>query len=266
MDKLGKIFGSFHAKLLILLIVTLFLLTGCGGGNNGNSPTTYTVSGTVTGNVNQGVTISLSGTSAVTTTTDSNGDFSFTNLANGSYTLTPSLSGCTFVPDSLSLTMNISNISAQFIAYKWYIYNGHSYTLTSDWSDWIDAEDEAISIGGHLVTINDADENAWLIETFKDTYDAQGAIPNQNIAWIGYNDEDNDSTWTWTGGTSSYTNLTPEWGTFTGLYAYLLLGNYATDAGYTSWRGTWGHNDYHYTHTDYYAKGVIERDLVIFGN
>ena len=84
-------------------------------------------------------------------------------------------------------------------AYEWYGYNGHYYTLTNSWSNWTQAETEAVGFGGHLVTINDAAENTWLTNTFKDTYDRQhfGYIWN-NIAWIGYYKGSTD--WQWISG------------------------------------------------------------------
>ena len=50
--------------------------------------------------------------------------------------------------------------------YTWHIYNGHQYALTQSWGTWVDHEAEAVSVGGHLVTINDEGENAWITQTF----------------------------------------------------------------------------------------------------
>jgi hypothetical protein len=67
-------------------------------------PNTHSVTGTVTGDVQQGVTITLSnGMSGIT---DAQGNFTIANVPDGTYTLTPSLSGYTFTPESLSITVN----------------------------------------------------------------------------------------------------------------------------------------------------------------
>ena len=73
----------------------------------------HSISGTVTQNGSglSGVTVSLSGTSTASTTTDANGNYSFGDLAKGSYTITPSLTGDTFSPSSSSQTVNNTNIS-----------------------------------------------------------------------------------------------------------------------------------------------------------
>ena len=83
-----------------------------------NSGTTYSISGTVTngGVALSSVTITLSGTSSGSTSTNSSGSYSFTGLANGSYTITPSLSGYEFTPANPTVTVNNANASASFIA------------------------------------------------------------------------------------------------------------------------------------------------------
>ena len=43
---------------------------------------------------------------------------------------------------------------------------GHDYVYVEDGMSWADAEAHAVSLGGHLVTINNAAENDWLVATF----------------------------------------------------------------------------------------------------
>jgi len=73
------------------------------------STTTYSLSGTVSGAATSGVTITLSGAASATTTTATGGTYSFSGLANGSYTVTPTLSGYTFSPSSTAVTVSGAN-------------------------------------------------------------------------------------------------------------------------------------------------------------
>ena len=77
------------------------------------SPTTYSISGTITAATNgSGATVTLSGASSATTTANSSGNYSFTGLANGSYTVTASKSGFTFSPASSAVTVNAANVTS----------------------------------------------------------------------------------------------------------------------------------------------------------
>lgn len=61
---------------------------------------------------------------------------------------------------------------------------------------WHAAEAEAVGYGGHLVAVNDAAENDWLVATFGDS-----------LFWIGFNDEAAEGAWVWTNGDPvTYTN------------------------------------------------------------
>ncbi|HNX50200.1 MAG TPA: hypothetical protein PKL08_08555 [Thermoanaerobaculaceae bacterium] len=70
---------------------------------------TYSISGTVSGAVASGVTMTLSGAGTGTTTTDATGSYTFSGRANGSYTVTPSLAGYTFSPTSIAVTISGAN-------------------------------------------------------------------------------------------------------------------------------------------------------------
>jgi len=70
------------------------------------------------------------------------------------------------------------------------LYNGRAYTVTSGTCSWYDAETQARALGGHLVAINDAAENEWLVNTFG----------SYGYFWIGLNDESKENTWTWSSG------------------------------------------------------------------
>lgn len=76
----------------------------------------------------------------------------------------------------------------------------HDYYLTTQ-SNWTDAEALAISLGGHLVTVNDAAENQWILDTFG-TFDGR----NRQL-WIGLNDLQSAGNFVWTSGEAvSFTN------------------------------------------------------------
>ena len=73
-----------------------------------------------------GATITYSGSASGTVTADSTGTFTIPNLATGSYTLTPSLTGYTFTPSSSAQTIAGASIfNANFTAAG----------LTSPWSE-----------------------------------------------------------------------------------------------------------------------------------
>ncbi len=78
-------------------------------------------------------------------------------------------------------------------------YNGNQYRLTGAKS-WEEAQAEAQSLGGNLVTLNDAAEQTWVWDTFGKT----------RALWIGATDKAQEGQWRWAGGeTSSYTNWMP---------------------------------------------------------
>ena len=66
--------------------------------------------------------------------------------------------------------------------------NGHQYYLLNP-NTWSGAEARAIALGGHLVTINDAAENAWVWLTFA----PYGGGP----LWIGLSDAAQEGTFVW---------------------------------------------------------------------
>jgi len=79
--------------------------------------------------------------------------------------------------------------------------NGHRYYLLEQGMTWTDAEAFAVTLGGHLATINDSDENEWVRTNILgfDATDRRG--------WIGFNDQDVEGTFVWSSGeTPGYTN------------------------------------------------------------
>lgn len=104
--------------ILGLLMLALLIAGGCGRSVDAPIPVFYTISGTVTvgGAALPNVTITLSGGATGTTTTDESGNYSFTGLLNGDYTVTPSLTDYTFNPSSLNATIDAADITGQDFA------------------------------------------------------------------------------------------------------------------------------------------------------
>ena len=90
---------------------------------------TFTISGTITPTAGgSGATVTLTGPAAANTTTDTSGNYTFSGLANGTYTVTPSNTGYAFNPVSQSITINGTNqVGVNFVAA---VQTGHSVTLT----------------------------------------------------------------------------------------------------------------------------------------
>ena len=71
--------------------------------------------------------------------------------------------------------------------------NGHTYYLL-EMTNWQAAEAEAVSMGGHLVTINDAAEQTWVFNTFSPL------LPTPRSFWIGLNDLAVEGVFEWISG------------------------------------------------------------------
>jgi serine/threonine protein kinase len=78
-------------------------------------------------------------------------------------------------------------------------WNGHYYALTGEELDWESAEAEAVSHGGHLITINSKEEQAFVERTF--------LTPPDSVYWIGMTDARKEGEWRWISGEPvEYTN------------------------------------------------------------
>ena len=81
------------------------------------------------------------------------------------------------------------------------VFNGNQYLLTTNAINWQEAQDEADSRGGNLVTINDRTEEIWLRETFSDT----------EKLWIGFHDNAAEGQFQWASEQAvTYTNWAVE--------------------------------------------------------
>jgi len=112
----------FSAAIGVMIIMGVVLAScGAGGGYGSSGSTTYyySITGTVTSGSTglAGVTMTLGGAGAAVTTTDADGKFTFGNLVNGSYIITPSKTAFTFTPVNSAVTVSGANVTAiDFIA------------------------------------------------------------------------------------------------------------------------------------------------------
>ena len=95
-------------------------ITGCRSQDDGSTRTVQPIAGSLSitgtifnasGNLLPGVTVRLAGAGQATATTGASGTFAFNGIGAGSYSVQPSLSGCTFVPSVVNLNnMNTSQV------------------------------------------------------------------------------------------------------------------------------------------------------------
>lgn len=120
---------KFRIYSIVTVVLLFGLMSGCKVGGKGSScmglipadpsksasAASYELSGnfTVDGKALAGVTVTLSGTD-LTATTDADGNYTFTDLANGTYTVVPSLTGYVFTPISEVVTIDGSSAATDF--------------------------------------------------------------------------------------------------------------------------------------------------------
>ena len=125
-----KYFGSCRSRSAWLALVafltlsSVLLQTGCGGALGASPsappsptpgppppppPASFSISGTISAGT--GASVTLSGTASSSTTADSSGNYSFTGLAAGSYTVTPTEAGFSISPASQSVAITNANMS-----------------------------------------------------------------------------------------------------------------------------------------------------------
>ncbi len=71
---------------------------------------------------------------------------------------------------------------------------GHRYALTER-GQWHECQAIAVGSGGNLVTINSEEENTWVFDTLRDHMTG-----DDNVAWIGFNDMEDEGHWEWVAG------------------------------------------------------------------
>lgn len=103
---------SCKTRLLVVLLLA-FTVISCGGGSTNTNA--YTISGTVSssGAGLQGVIVTMRSGGTTTFTTDASGKFTFRNVTNGTYSITPARPGYTFSPSTLTAEVNGANLKSQ---------------------------------------------------------------------------------------------------------------------------------------------------------
>ena len=119
-----------------------------------------------------------------------------------------------------------------------FIRRGDSAYVIVQGPTWEEAEANAVKLGGHLVTINDAAENQWIQSNFNSYISKTSGGAD---FWIGYTDKDQEGVWKWLDGSpSTYTN-------WAGTGPNNRIGSYPTyDTTYTStqyWMGAQAPSD-----------------------
>jgi len=114
--------------LLSFVLLSSFLFTSCDDDEDIVQPgAKYTISGSIRTSTGAGVAnilVELSGSKNATTTTDANGNFSFTDLESGNYTITPVSEDYKFDPstktfNNLSQDQTVTFTQLELIIGKW---------------------------------------------------------------------------------------------------------------------------------------------------
>ena len=125
-------------------------------------PMPYSISGTVSGEIQAGVTMALSGSMSATTLTDASGNYTLRNLSNGSYTVTPDKAGYTFTPSNLPVTISGAsasgkNFSATFTGGELGWVTMGSGTTNDLFGVWGSSATDVFAVGGNRTIIHTTD-------------------------------------------------------------------------------------------------------------
>lgn len=135
-----------------------------------NLASTYSIAGSVTlnGSGLSGVTITLTGSGSTSTITNSNGNYTFADAQNGSYTVTPSMTGYTFTPANQAVTINGANATASnFIASAQFSQQGPKLVGTGAVGSAEQGRSVSISADGNTAIVGGDTDNsgagaAWI--------------------------------------------------------------------------------------------------------
>lgn len=107
---------------------------------------------------------------------------------------------------SVSLLLLALSLSAQAVLH---VHNGHQYLVSNVAMTQPEAVAFAQSVGGYLVSINDAAENQWISQTFLTAAPAASQVIASAL-WIGLSDAAVEGTFVWASGEAvTFTNWAP---------------------------------------------------------
>jgi len=154
-------------SLLIMLFSLSALIAACSSSSNGTGlpPATYSISGTVSGDISQSVNIAVSGAMSASVSTDANGDYSVSGLPSGSYTVTPSKAGYTFTQASKSVVISGADSS------------GHDFTSTAVFYS-VTGIVSGAATAGVTITVDGTSETGNAFTTSMTTTSGSYSVPN----------------------------------------------------------------------------------------
>jgi len=214
---------------------------------------TYYISGTIVdtnGAPLAGVAVALSGSNIVNTTTDSNGNYSFTGLANGSYTITPMQSNYYFSPINLTATVNGADATGENFT--------RSSISTASFTPLVDT--------GQTTVYATGDDASYTIDPPSYTDNGNGTITD-NVTGLSWQKQDDATTRTWDAANTYCAGLSlagTGWRVPTRreLMSIVDYGKYSPAINSTYFTSTRG--DYYYWSSTTYARNTASAWLVDF--
>ena len=121
--------------------------TDLGGVNFTASNQTFVLSGSLSPAADgAGATVSLTGTASSSTTADASGNYSFSGLANGGYTVTPAKTGLLFDPADQAVT--ISGVDVPGVNFTAHVVGQGAFTISGAISPAADAAGATVTLTG----------------------------------------------------------------------------------------------------------------------
>jgi hypothetical protein len=201
-----------HSSLAIPLVslVLTFVLDGCGTVSKNSTPSpsspsspstgALAISGTISpASAGSGSSLTLSGPATANATADTSGNYSFTDLVNGTYVVTPTHSGFSFSPTLQTVTLNgASAASINFaasqqaphsVALSWHAsssaVSGYNvYRATTNGGPYSKINSGLITVASYTDTSVSGATTYYYVSTSVDSAGIESAYSNQATAAI----------------------------------------------------------------------------------